>query len=251
MRKVVSVITVCFLVLMMFSGCSVLQKLGLMSSESDEVRPASSIVMGEDEAKKLTDKVPIHLYFANEDNTKLMLDVHYIPMADTKQSTSHLASVIVKELIAGPSKDSGLKATIPKGTVLRKPVSIKKGVATVDLSGEFKANHPGGGKDAEKMTIYSIVNSLTELKDIEKVKFTINGKTQSEYLGSFQFNSPFPRNALLISKEAAKPGSGDAAGSAEPKKQDGDQKSKPASEEIQDTSGIFDEDSGEIIELLE
>ncbi len=38
----------------------------------------------------------------------------------------------------------------------------------------------------KKMTIYSIVNSLTEIDGIQKVKFTIAGKAQKEYLGEFQ-----------------------------------------------------------------
>ena len=184
---------------MTLSGCSILQKLGLQKND-DELRPVSSIVMGEDEAKKLTDMVPIHLYFANEDNTKLMLEVRYIPMTDAKKSASHLASVIVRELIKGPSADTGYKPTIPVGTKLRTPVSIKTRTAMVDLSNEFKTKHPGG-KDAEKMTIYSIVNSLTELTDIQKVKFLIAGKQQKDFMGYFQFDNPFPRSTALIGKD--------------------------------------------------
>ena len=65
--------------------------------------------MGEDEAKKLTDKVPIHLYFTDEDNKKLTMEIRYISVAEAKKSTASLASVIVKELITGPAKDSGLQ----------------------------------------------------------------------------------------------------------------------------------------------
>lgn len=223
MRKIISIVTVCLFILMTFSGCGILQKLGLQKN-TDELRPVSSIVMGEDEAQKLSDKIPIHLYFANEDNTKLMLEVRYIPLADTKQSTSHLASVIVRELINGPSKEIGYKATIPAGTQLRTPVSISARVATVDLSSEFKSKHPGG-IDAEKMTIYSIVNSLTELTDIQKVKFKIGGKTQKDFMGNYQFDAPFPRSSSLISKETSIPGNGEASDNSA--KQDGTKNTTP------------------------
>jgi len=203
MRKVVSIVTLCLFILLTFSGCGILQKLGLQKTD-DELHPVSSIVMGEDEAKKLTDRVPVHLYFANDDNTKLMKEIRYIQMSDAKQSTSHLASVIVRELITGSSKEKGFKATIPAGTKLRSPVAIKDGVATIDFSKEFKSKHPGG-KDAEKMTIFSIVNSLTELKDIQKVKITIDGKVQKEYMGNYQFDVPFSRSAGLIGKDTAAP----------------------------------------------
>jgi germination protein M len=203
MRRFISIVMVCVFIVVTLSGCSLLQKLGLQNGSEDELRPVSSIIIGEDEAKELTNKVPIHLYFANEDNTKLKLEVRYIPIADAKQGTSHLASLIVRELINGPSADTGYKATIPVGTKLRTPVSISSRIATVDLSKEFKTKH-SGGKDAEKMTIYSIVNSLTELTDIQKVKFTIAGKVEKEYMGSYQFNAPFPRTTSLISKDTEK-----------------------------------------------
>jgi len=219
MRKIVSIVTVCFMIIAVFSGCTILQKLGLQSDNNDELHPVSSIVMSEEEAKKLTDKVPIHLYFANQENTKLKLEIRYIPVSDAKKSVNSLATTIVKELIKGPSAQSGLKPTIPTGTVLRSPVSIKSGIATVDFTKEFVTNHPGG-KVAEQLTIYSVVNSLTELKEIQKVKFTINGKTQKEFKGNFQFDVPFPRTTSLIAKDvpSAVPGADDKT--KDKKKQD-------------------------------
>lgn len=253
MRKMISTVTLIMFILLTFSGCGVLQKLGLQGSTDDELHPVSSIVMGEDEARKLTDKVPVHLYFANDDNTKLLKEIRYIQMSDAKQSTSHLATVIVKELINGSYKDKGYKPTIPPGTKLRSPVAIKDGIATVDFSKEFKSKHPGG-KDAEKMTIFSIVNTLTELKDIQKVRFTIEGKAQKEYMGNYQFDVPFSRSAGLISKDTAAPGSNeadknDAVKKTNPapadKKPAGD---KPASNE--EDSGSADV-TGDDIEFLE
>lgn len=222
MRKIIIFITfLCALI--MLTGCSALEKLGLGKS-NDELTPASSIVMGEDEAKKLTDKVPIHLYFAGEDNSKLKLEVRYIPMADAKKSVDNLASIIVKELIKGPLKDCGLKATIPAGTQLRTPVKISSGVATVDLSKEIIDKHPGG-KDAEQLTIFSIVNSLTELKDVQKVKFLVNGKPVKNFKDHFQFDIPFPRSTSIISKSPS-------GGTASPAPSDAGEPLKP-SEKVQ------------------
>ncbi|MCG8401131.1 MAG: GerMN domain-containing protein, partial [Firmicutes bacterium] len=169
MRKTICVITACIMMITMISGCGALEKLGLKDTENDELRPVSSIVMNEDEARKLSDKVPVRLYFANEDNSKLLAEIRYIPMSEAKKSVNSLASSIVKELIKGPMSNAGMKATIPKSTKLRSPININAGIATVDLTKEFVDNHPGG-KEAEKMTIYSIVNSLTELKEIQKVR---------------------------------------------------------------------------------
>ncbi len=203
MRRLTCIVTLCFMILSIFSGCSVLQKIGLQKSDSDEIYPASSISMGEDEAKKLSDKVPIRLYFANEDSTKLKLEVRYIPVSEAKKSVNNLAGIVVKELINGP-EGSDLKPTIPKGTKLRSSVGIKAGVATVDLSKDFVDKHPGG-KAAEQLTIYSVVNSLTQIKDILKVKFLINGESREAYKGSFKFDIPFPPDPSLISNDTVLP----------------------------------------------
>jgi hypothetical protein len=187
------------MIMTIFSGCGLLQKLGLEKSDNDEMEPVSSVAINEAEAKKLNSELPIRLYFANQDNTKLQLEVRYIPLEEAKKSVNNQASLIVKELINGPTGKNA-QATIPKGTKLRSPVSINGNVATVDLTKEFIENHPGGKSEAQ-MTIYSIVNSLTELKDIEKVKFTIDGAAKADFKGVIQLNAVFPRTEALISKE--------------------------------------------------
>lgn len=255
MKRTVSIFTIIVFILVMLSGCSILQKMGLQEYPDDELRPVSSIIIGEDEASQLTDKTPIRLYFANMDNTKLKLEIRYIDSAEAKKSTSNLASVIVSELIKGPSDETAFKRTIPAEAKLRTPVSISAKVATVDMSKEFKTKHPGG-KDAEKMTIYSIVNSLTELEGIQKVKFTIAGKEQKEYMGNFQFNLLFPRSTPLISKEAVESiieNSGDsnvkedANGSVPQGDQDKPANSQPTSGDTTETSGK----NGDTIDGLE
>jgi germination protein M len=207
MKRTVSIIVVVVLLAAFLSGCSIMQKLGLQKSLDDELWPVSSIIIGEAEASKLTDKTPLRLYFANEDNTKLKLEIRYVDSADVKKSLSNMATAVVNELIKGPSDEASFKRTVPAEAKLREPVSISNNVATVDFSKEFKTKH-SGGKDAEKMTIYSIVNSLTELEGIEKVKFLIEGKTEKEYMGNFKFDALFPRSTQLISKDAAETTSG-------------------------------------------
>lgn len=207
MKRIISILIIFVLITAVLSGCS-LKKMGLEEIPEDELRPVSSSFIGGNEASRLTDKTPVRLYFANTDNTKLKLEIRYIDPEDANASTSNLASIIVRELIKGPSDETSFKRTIPAEAKLRTPVSISDKVATVDMSKEFKTKHPGG-KDAEKMTIYSIVNSLTELEGIEKVKFTIAGKSQKEYMGNFQFNTMFPRSTQLISKEAAQLNTGE------------------------------------------
>lgn len=199
MRKLFYIVAICLTTVAVLSGCSAAKRLGFGDKDSEQVQPVSSIAMSEAEAQALMDKVPIHLYFANSDNTKLKLEVRYISATEAKKSVNHLAGIIVDELIKGPT-DKSLKPTIPAGTKQVSPVTINGTVATVDLSKDFVDKH-SGGKDLEKLTIYSIVNSLTEIKEIDKVQFKIEGKVQSRYKGNYKFDVPFPRSTTVISME--------------------------------------------------
>lgn len=107
--------------------------------------------------------------------------------------------VIIEELIKGPGSKN-LLPTIPNGT---KIISVKRklNIVFINLSEDFVENH-GGGSSGEEITVYSIVNSLTELKDVGEVQFLIEGKKLEEYKGHLVFDKPFRRNGCLIEKES-------------------------------------------------
>jgi len=205
MKKAILVTVFVFAILLftilLFAGCMKSQDKALKQLEEDEIRPASSIVITEEEARKLNEKLPVTLYFSNQEGTRLINEIHYISIEEAKQGTEQLASVLVKKLIKGPS-NSELKPTIPEGASLRSPVKVEGRTAIVDMTKEFVDNHQGG-KDAEEITIFSVVNTLTELKDIETVKFLINGKEQKEFKGNFRFDNAFPRNEALIDRKVS------------------------------------------------
>lgn len=201
MRRIVSLFLVCGIILM-FTGCSILDRYGTDSSENDELSPVSSVTMGEDEANGLKDKSPVQLYFINEQG-ELSPETRYISNSEASKGSAHLATVILNELIKGPAKGSLLQASVPQGTTACADVSIKDGVATVDLSKEFIDKHPGGKKN-EQLTLYSVVNTLTEIKDIQSVQFKIAGKVQKEFKGSYQIDSAYPRTAYLIAAQPVK-----------------------------------------------
>lgn len=198
MKKTI-VIAVCFILIITLAGCQRTRDKALKQIEEDELRPVSSIVLSEEDARRLNEKLPVHLYFSDKDGTKLVGEIRYLSMEEALQGTDKIASALVKELVKGPS-NSTLKATVPEGSSLRSPVKVEGRTAIVDMTKEFVDNHPGG-KEAEEMTIFSIVNTLTELKDIETVKFQVNGKAQKEFKGSFRFDKEFPRNEALIDRK--------------------------------------------------
>lgn len=128
------------------------------------------------------------LYFPDNNVDKLHLELRALLV-----SNDGTARAAVEGLIEGPL--SNLAPSIPDGTQLL-DISILNGVCTVDFSQAFVDNHISGSSN-DLMTVYSIVNTLTEFDSIDKVQFLIEGKTGATF-GNFVFNEAFARRQDLI-----------------------------------------------------
>lgn len=217
MRKLLSFILACGIIMTIFTGCALFDDTEDIAN-SDELTPTSSVTMGDTQASAIKDKTLIKLYFIDEQGNKLAPETRYIDNTEASKGNAYLATVILKELIKGPSKESQLKASIPEGTKVHSDVTIKDGVATVDLSKEFISKHPGGKKN-EQLTLYSIVNTLTEIKEIKTVQFKIEGKVQKEFKGNYQIDVAYPRTSYLISSQPTENSSSNVAAVKDDKEQ--------------------------------
>lgn len=145
----------------------------------------------EEEEKKEIKPVPIeemvevNLYFSDYQAMYLVPEKRKISMP------SSLAKQVVIEIINGP-KNSNLYPTIPKGTQLNE-LYIADDIAYVDLSDEVSKNHPGGSS-AELMTVYSIVNTLTEIPPIKGVQILIEGNERESLVGHVDISKPLLRD---------------------------------------------------------
>lgn len=222
------------------TGCSILEKIRIREN-TDELRPASSVILDEEEAAKIMNKHLIRLYFADKDSGKLCTELRYVDLNDENKNTEELATLIVNELIKGPGKGTELCSTIPEQVKLETPVIIENSTAVVDFSKEFIENHSGEG-DSEKLTIFSVVNSLTELKEIKKVKFRIEGKEKNRFKGGFKFNASFPRNTSIISKKPPVKGEINGYTQENIKEEDEDENGS------KETFDVFDYEGEEILE---
>lgn len=127
----------------------------------------------------------VTLYFSNEEATGLDVEERKIEVNPNEP----LEKYIVEQLIKGPSEGTKLYATIPSETKIR-DIKTVEGICYVDLSAEFVSKH-SGGSTGETLTIYSIVNSLTELDTVKKVQFLIEGEKQEAFKGHIDFSKPF------------------------------------------------------------
>ena len=135
-------------------------------------------------------KTTLVLYFSDEYAEYLVPERRNIEITggDTIEKS------VVTELIKGPT-EGGHVRTIPQDTKLLS-IETKNGVCFVNLSKEFVDKHTGGST-GERLTIYSIVNSLTELGTIEKVQFLIEGEKREEFI-HMVLNEPLVRNRSMM-----------------------------------------------------
>ena len=113
------------------------------------------------------------LYFANSETGELESETKIV---DANLLINEPYKEIMNWLIKGP-QSSNLKKLIPDGTALH-DIKVEKSCAIINLSNEFLEY---GTEENKLKIINSIVNSLTNLKEIDSVKFLINGE-QNEKL---------------------------------------------------------------------
>lgn len=133
----------------------------------------------------------VAVYFANETGDALLesnLKITY----DGTVSTERL---ILEQLMEGPVLE-GRQEVIPKGTVLHK-VTVRDGICYVDFNEKFMEKR---SEITTEVAIYSIVNSLTELSNVYKVQFLINGAVRKNYQ-NLDFSQTFERNLEIVEGE--------------------------------------------------
>lgn len=174
---------------MIIAGCgSTGQSPQEPSSEQSQVSPPSNQQMQNTEGQGST---RITVYFATHDAMFLAPEVHTVAKND------HPAKTSIELLLKGPSKQ-GLVSTVPQGTQLR-GLTIKNHIAYVDFNDKIIKNNTGGST-AEILLVASIVNTLTEFPDIEKVQILVEGKKVETISGHMDVSEPLSRSEKIIKK---------------------------------------------------
>ncbi|MCD8390579.1 MAG: GerMN domain-containing protein [Firmicutes bacterium] len=127
----------------------------------------------------------VELYVTDAEMMRL-ISIDTYTKADTPPKK---AEYVINRLIEGFDDNPKIRRTIPKinGCMT---VKVKDGTATVNISEKMAENHPDG-RDLEKLTVYSVVNSLLSIDGIERVKFTVGGKTRKDFMGYIDMRESF------------------------------------------------------------
>ncbi len=106
-----------------------------------------------------------------------------------------VARAAIQELIAGAVPE-GCERPLPDGTKLL-GITVVDGLATADFSGELVSGFRGGS-DNEGVTVYSIVDTLTSLPTVERVRILVNGKPVSSIGGHLDLSAPLRFDGELV-----------------------------------------------------
>lgn len=139
-----------------------------VSSEIKEYIPQEEI------AEEQMRKTMVSLYFYNNETGELETEARLI---DAVELLENPYTKLVQMLIDGP-KSEKLKSLMPEDAKVLK-TEINGGCVTVDMSIEV-LNYIEDNDLKNKM-INSIVNTLTELTEVDSVKFLINGEENDEF----------------------------------------------------------------------
>ena len=117
----------------------------------------------------------VSLYFPNKETNEINPEARLI---DIKEIINDAYEKLVNLLIEGPKNDKN-KKIIPDGTKLNKTY-LEGDCAVLDFSAEF-LNYTKENEKEKTNLINCIVNTLTELTEINKVKILIDGNENTEF----------------------------------------------------------------------
>ena len=181
----------------MLAVLAAVSELALAAGCSDEQKgtssPAAQTEQMQDQEKSAAaepKELMVNVYYPRSDGTGLVAVRRTI---STEKDDKYTAAM--KSLLTG-TKEKGQTNVFPKKAKLRSVV-VKDGIATVDFSKELQTNF-SGGSTGEEMLIGSIVNTLTDFPEVQKVSILIDGSAVETLSGHMDLSEPLTRMTELL-----------------------------------------------------
>lgn len=135
------------------------------------------------------EKVELMLYFANEDGTALQ-PVYREVVYNSNISMERLA---VEQLLKGPNTDIAFATLNPDAKL--NSITVRDGVCYVDFDTSFLTQP---NNVTSEVAIYSLVNTLVNITEVNKVQISINGETNVTFMENMILSTMFERNLDIV-----------------------------------------------------
>ncbi|SFH52407.1 germination protein M [Pseudobutyrivibrio sp. OR37] len=133
------------------------------------------------------------LYFASADGVSTVPETREVYYSRNVS----LEKLVIDQLLKGPETE-GLLSALPSGTKLNSITISDNGVCIVNFDGAIETVVTGV---TENVTVYSIVNSLTELDNIKQVQILVNGETPRISNVDVDLSKAISRNEDIINEQ--------------------------------------------------
>lgn len=134
----------------------------------------------------------IKLYFANESGDGLIA-VNRTLAFNMDISSISMERLVIEQLLKGPASDESYPTINPSTKLLS--ITVKDGVCYLNFSKDILTPVNNVTSD---VTIYSIVNSLVEVSNINKVEISIEGSKELKFRDKYELTTLFERNLDLV-----------------------------------------------------
>jgi germination protein M len=145
-------------------------------------------------------QINVKLFFQAADRSGLVIEEREVALAP---ELSRQVRTVVEELSRGSR--IGLQPTLPSATRVLDVFVSARGVAYVDLSKEVAQEHPGGS-EAELITVYSVVNSLTaNFPAIKRVQILVEDRPTPTLAGHVDLTRPLTPDLTFLASSSLAP----------------------------------------------
>jgi hypothetical protein len=178
----------------------------------EEGEPAAQAQSREEEPAHGAERtINVQLFFPSADRPGLVVEERAVPFS---ADLSLQLRGVVEELARGSR--AGSLPSLGAGTRVLDVFVSAAGVAYVNLSKEAAEGQPGGS-EAELLSVYSVVNSLTtSFPAVKRVQILIDDRSAPTFNGHLDLSRPLPPDPTLLASSNAAPGAPVASPPASP-----------------------------------
>ncbi len=133
------------------------------------------------------------LYFASADGMSVVPESRHVYYSRNVSREK----LVIEQLLKGPDNEK-LLATLPSGTKINSISVSENGVCIVNFDATLETAVTGV---TEQVTLYSIVNSLTELDTVKQVQILVNGETPHISNIDVDLSSAISRNPNIVNND--------------------------------------------------
>lgn len=162
MKKIITLIIIIIIIIGI-----IFLSLSFSTEKLNNVENSNEILPEEEILEEQNFETEIKLFFTDSTSNILIPETRKI---NSKELIANPYLYVLNLLIKGPLESKYINE-IPEGTKVN-DIKFEKGILFIDFSEEF-LNSSGSN------SIYSVVNTMCQFNEIEKIKITINGENKS------------------------------------------------------------------------